>query len=276
MAVTASFPQDHVMPLWQERRHRSSRLSVPNPDTAGIGRPHVARSSATRSWALKRGLDFTAATLALMLFAPLFITIAAAIKITSRGPVLSSQWRYGYRNRRFRIYRIRTMYTVSAIGRHPARYADDPRVTPIGRILRVTSLDELPQLINVVKGNMSLDGPRPHVPQMLAAELLYEALIRTTFSGTGSARHHRSRSGQRLSRQDPAGGRRHCISTTTSNISRPGRCGSTSRLSSRPSGGSSFRDGCLIMYPDTTGKREKSSSRRRQSLARNRSLASSH
>ncbi len=115
---------------------------------------------------------------ALLVLAPLLLAIAVAIKVTSPGPILFTQDRYGYRGRRLRIYKFRTMYT-HLTDRSGVRQttAGDPRVTAIGRILRSTSLDELPQLINVFKGDMSLVGPRPHVPGMLAAGVLYEDLV---------------------------------------------------------------------------------------------------
>jgi lipopolysaccharide/colanic/teichoic acid biosynthesis glycosyltransferase len=92
--------------------------------------------------------------------------------------VLFTQYRYGYRNHRFRIYKFRTMHTHLADRSGVRQTTDgDPRVTAIGRLLRSTSLDELPQLINVIKGDMSLVGPRPHVPGMLAASLPYEHLV---------------------------------------------------------------------------------------------------
>jgi exopolysaccharide biosynthesis polyprenyl glycosylphosphotransferase len=179
MAVTASFPESDVMLLWQERRQ--AFLKAVNSKSSDRGYQNVAYYPSVGEPArltLKRGLDFTVAALALTLLAPLFILIAAVIKMTSPGPVFFHQWRYGYRNRRFRIYKFRTMYThlQDRTGTNQAT-RDDARITPIGRILRVTSLDELPQLINVVKGNMSLVGPRPHVPRMLAADVLYEHLV---------------------------------------------------------------------------------------------------
>jgi exopolysaccharide biosynthesis polyprenyl glycosylphosphotransferase len=126
----------------------------------------------------KRVFDVTVASAILVFFAPLLAVIAVAIKATSRGPVLFRQHRYGYRNRRFRIYKFRTMHAHMA-DRSGVRQTtrDDPRVTAVGRVLRNTSLDELPQLINVLKGDMSLVGPRPHVPGMLAASMRYEHLV---------------------------------------------------------------------------------------------------
>jgi lipopolysaccharide/colanic/teichoic acid biosynthesis glycosyltransferase len=127
---------------------------------------------------LKRLFDVMVAGAALLFFAPLFAAIAIAIRATSPGPVLFTQYRYGYRNHRFRIYKFRTMHTHLADRSGVRQTTDgDPRVTAIGRLLRSTSLDELPQLINVIKGDMSLVGPRPHVPGMLAASLPYEHLV---------------------------------------------------------------------------------------------------
>jgi lipopolysaccharide/colanic/teichoic acid biosynthesis glycosyltransferase len=125
----------------------------------------------------KRAVDVLGATFGLLLLTPLLIGIAIAIKLTSRGPIFFRQKRYGYHNRRFHIYKFRTMYTHLSDYRGTRQTTPgDPRVTPFGRILRKSSLDELPQLINVLIGDMSLVGPRPHVPGMLAGGLLYEEL----------------------------------------------------------------------------------------------------
>jgi exopolysaccharide biosynthesis polyprenyl glycosylphosphotransferase len=127
--------------------------------------------------AAKRTIDIVGAGCGLLVFAPLFVAIAVAIKLTSRGPVFFKQKRYGYHNRRFWIYKFRTMYVHLGDSRGTTQTtANDPRITPLGRILRKSSLDELPQLINVFKGDMSLVGPRPHVPGMLAGGILYEEL----------------------------------------------------------------------------------------------------
>lgn len=117
----------------------------------------------------KRVFDFTVATLLLAMVLPLFPLIAAAIKLGSRGPVFYTQLRVGYytpeKAHLFHIIKFRTMYQ-DCESRSGACWAteNDPRITPIGRFMRKTRLDELPQLINVVKGEMSLIGPRPERP----------------------------------------------------------------------------------------------------------------
>lgn len=128
--------------------------------------------------AAKRSIDVLGSAFGLVALAPLFIGVALAIKLTSAGPVFFKQKRYGYHNRRFWVLKFRTMYTHLEDARGTRQTtANDPRITPVGRILRKTSLDELPQLINVLKGDMSLVGPRPHVPGMLAGGMLYEELV---------------------------------------------------------------------------------------------------
>jgi exopolysaccharide biosynthesis polyprenyl glycosylphosphotransferase len=126
----------------------------------------------------KRCFDVTLASFMLILCAPGLVAIALAVKLTSRGPVLFRQQRHGMNNSRFEILKFRTMH-VEKGDPHGVQQTrkNDPRVTPIGRLLRRSSLDELPQLWNVVKGDMSLVGPRPHVPGMLAGGRLYEDLV---------------------------------------------------------------------------------------------------
>ena len=122
----------------------------------------------------KRALDLLLSTLGLVLLAPLFAVIALIIKLDSAGPVFFRQRRYGFNQKPFRIVKFRTMVTLDdgPIIRQATR--DDPRVTRVGRWLRAWNLDELPQLLNVVKGEMSLVGPRPHA---LSHDREYEHII---------------------------------------------------------------------------------------------------
>ena len=107
--------------------------------------------------------DWILASIVLVLNLPLMAAIALAIKFTSRGPVLFRQKRYGFNNEVIEVYKFRTMYVERPPETGvPQATKDDPRVTSVGRFLRRTSLDELPQLFNVLQGTMSLVGPRPH------------------------------------------------------------------------------------------------------------------
>jgi len=123
---------------------------------------------------LKRVTDIVFASLALLIAAPAMLLIAAAIKLTSSGPVLFRQRRYGLNGEEILVYKFRSM-TVCEDGPTIAQaQKQDQRVTPLGRILRKTSLDELPQLFNVLQGKMSMVGPRPHA---VAHNEMYRKLI---------------------------------------------------------------------------------------------------
>ena len=118
---------------------------------------------------LKRAFDLLVASCALLVFAPLLPIILVWIKLDSPGPVLFCQDRVGLRGRVFSIYKFRTMHAGSAAGRGAQiTVGADPRITRAGRFLRRHKLDELPQLINVLKGEMSVVGPRPEVPRYVA------------------------------------------------------------------------------------------------------------
>jgi exopolysaccharide biosynthesis polyprenyl glycosylphosphotransferase len=121
---------------------------------------------------VKRGIDIAGAIVGLVIFSPLMLTIAAAIMIASPGPAVFVQERYGLNKRRFRMYKFRTMVfdaedlqaaleVQNEVAGPHFKIRNDPRITPIGRVLRETSLDELPQFLNVLRGEMSLVGPRP-------------------------------------------------------------------------------------------------------------------
>jgi lipopolysaccharide/colanic/teichoic acid biosynthesis glycosyltransferase len=116
----------------------------------------------------KRAFDLLGASLALLLLAPLMLAIAVAIKLDSRGPVFFRQQRVGRHGALFRIHKFRSM-VADAPARGPAlTIGADARITRIGRGLRRTRLDELPQLLDVLAGHMSLVGPRPELPQYVA------------------------------------------------------------------------------------------------------------
>jgi exopolysaccharide biosynthesis polyprenyl glycosylphosphotransferase len=121
---------------------------------------------------MKRLIDVIGAAVGLVVLTPVIAAAALAIKATSRGPVLYVQDRYGLYRRRFQMYKLRTMVEDadglqgSLEDRNEAsgpvfKIKDDPRITPVGRFLRRTSIDEIPQLVNVLRGEMSLVGPRP-------------------------------------------------------------------------------------------------------------------
>jgi exopolysaccharide biosynthesis polyprenyl glycosylphosphotransferase len=112
----------------------------------------------------KRICDFGGAAALLALCSPLFLLLAILIKLDSRGPALFRQERVGLNGRRFRMFKFRTMYTDAPIYAYSPKEAHDTRITRLGRFLRRTSLDELPQLLNVLTGSMSLVGPRPEMP----------------------------------------------------------------------------------------------------------------
>jgi putative colanic acid biosynthesis UDP-glucose lipid carrier transferase len=123
---------------------------------------------------LKRVTDVVLASLALLVLAPLMLLLAIAVKLTSAGPVLFRQRRYGLHGEEIMVYKFRSMTVCEdgAVVNQATR--QDSRVTPLGRILRSTSLDELPQLLNVLEGKMSVVGPRPHA---VAHNELYRKLI---------------------------------------------------------------------------------------------------
>ena len=150
--------------------------SVEFDDVDGLGVLGVRRFGLTRSsWLVKRAMDLGGSLAALLFLAPLLALIALAIKLTSRGPVFFRQRRVGRDGRIFQMFKFRTMVEdaearkarLEALNEADGLFkiADDPRVTRVGRFLRRTSLDELPQLVNVLSGEMSLVGPRPLVPE---------------------------------------------------------------------------------------------------------------
>ena len=127
-----------------------------------------------RARVLKRGLDIGLAVALLVLLAPGMVLVALAIRRGDGGPVLFTQQRLGRGNQLFPMYKFRSMRADDCDpGGHRSTARDDDRVTPVGRIIRATSIDELPQIINVLKGDMSFVGPRPHALGSLAGDKLF-------------------------------------------------------------------------------------------------------
>ncbi|NGM51661.1 exopolysaccharide biosynthesis protein [Caulobacter sp. 602-2] len=124
----------------------------------------------------KRFIDVVVAGLALVFFAPVLLLAALWIKLESPGPVLFRQTRGGLNGRTFTIYKLRSMRCEENGDKVTQARRDDDRITKSGKLLRTTSIDELPQLLNVLKGDMSLVGPRPHA---MAHDAYYGALIST-------------------------------------------------------------------------------------------------
>jgi exopolysaccharide biosynthesis polyprenyl glycosylphosphotransferase len=150
-------------------------LGVINRDDIGITTLLISTGPlGLRARAIKRILDVAASLLALGIALPILAVAAIAIKLEDRGPILFRQQRIGRRNQLFSIYKLRTM-KVERTDAHGNRSAskDDDRVTAVGRFLRRTSIDELPQLFNVLRGDMSLVGPRPHAIGSLAGDKLF-------------------------------------------------------------------------------------------------------
>ena len=138
------------------------------------------------TYAVKRFFDLVLATLALLLLFPLFTIIALLIKLTSPGPVFFTQLRVGKYGRTFRFYKFRSMYIDAEKRKQELlkhnqsadgvifKMKNDPRITPIGKVLRRTSMDELPQFLNVLFNDMSLVGPRPPLPSEVQQYTLEE------------------------------------------------------------------------------------------------------
>ena len=165
---TSDADLDQLLRELASRRYGNKRRSV---------RLQAWRLTVRSSYAMKRTIDVCGSLVGMILLSPVLLGIALAVKLTSPGPVIFAQVRVGRYGRHFRFYKFRSMY-VDAEERKKELLAkneskdgvifkmkDDPRITKVGRFLRRTSLDELPQLWNVFIGDMSLVGPRPPVPK---------------------------------------------------------------------------------------------------------------
>jgi lipopolysaccharide/colanic/teichoic acid biosynthesis glycosyltransferase len=173
----------HLFPEPWDEHHTPS-----DPSVSALY-PDLREQSARKKWsrALKRAVDVIGSLFAIAIFSPLFLMIACAVKLTSRGPMLFHQQRVGQYGGRFTFLKFRSMFVNNSSDIHKEyvkkliagqaetkeggvfKITDDPRITPVGRWLRRTSLDELPQFFNVLRGDMSLVGPRPPLPYEVEA-----------------------------------------------------------------------------------------------------------
>jgi lipopolysaccharide/colanic/teichoic acid biosynthesis glycosyltransferase len=154
--VTLSFVPSHFLPS-------DSLLNYQDIDgvlLASFGK----NTKRTAYEVIKRFIDILVAVFGLTLGAPLFLLLAAFVRLDSRGPALFKQKRVGQGGHIFEMYKFRSMHLEDAGSDYSPKNQNDPRITRFGRFLRRTSLDELPQLLNVLEGNMSLVGPRPEMP----------------------------------------------------------------------------------------------------------------
>jgi len=155
---------DHLASVYEEY---TGKIAVENlrPSwlifSSGFQGMHALRAA-------KRAMDIAAAVIGLVLTAPLMLMVAAAVRVSSRGPVLYHQTRVGRGGKLFVVHKFRSMTVDAESATGPIwATAQDSRVTPVGRFLRKSRLDELPQLWNVMKGDMSLVGPRPERPEFV-------------------------------------------------------------------------------------------------------------
>lgn len=154
----------------------------------------------------KRAFDLLAAFTGLLVLSPVLVVAALAVKLGSRGPVLFIQQRMGRNFQPFGIYKFRTMITDAERVGGQITFGRDPRITRVGHILRQTKLDELPQLVNVLVGQMSLVGPRPEVPryvEMYQADYAHVLSVRPGITDLASLKY-RDEAEQLAGSADPA------------------------------------------------------------------------
>lgn len=165
-----------LVPDMQAFRHARNRIT----QVAGLPMFNVSERPLD-GWSplIKRLEDLVLASLALVLALPVMLLVALAIRLDSPGPVLFRQKRYGYNNKLIEVFKFRSMYCDKADANAERQTTrNDDRITRVGRFIRRTSLDELPQLFNVLVGSMSMVGPRPHATATKAAGILFEDAVK--------------------------------------------------------------------------------------------------
>ena len=164
LSVTASLDDENYL------AEQISDLPIPESKETSKGSDHYQM--------FKRGFDASVALIALLVLAPSLLLVALFIRLDSKGPVFFRQTRWGRCGQKIRVYKFRTMFVDQCDPSGVAQTVEgDARITKLGGLLRRTNIDELPQLFNVLKGDMSLVGPRCHAIGMLAAGIPYEHLV---------------------------------------------------------------------------------------------------
>lgn len=166
---TAHVIQIQNAPVLPSGISEKPRTRAPEPSTLilfGSGILGMIAGFVRRTYiAIKRAFDVTASIIGIICLSPLFIITSLLIKLTSKGPIFYKQTRVGKDGNLFEMYKFRTMCVNAEQGTGPVWAAEnDPRLIPVGKILRKTHVDEIPQFINILKGEMSLIGPRPERP----------------------------------------------------------------------------------------------------------------
>ena len=185
--MSSSLPAQSTLPSDAPSVH----VRRPVPQSSASTGSTIEQSDHPKGYRLKRPLDVFLAGLALLFLSPVMLVAALAIKATSRGPVFYFQRRLGFGERPFTILKFRSM-RIDADQIGPGfTSAEDPRITSVGRVLRRTSIDELPQLLNVLRGDMSVIGPRPYIGFELETwtvdERAARAAVRPGISGLSQA-----------------------------------------------------------------------------------------
>jgi Undecaprenyl-phosphate glucose phosphotransferase len=167
-----------VLPVDVRLSTVSSDLAFPRRGDEGL-MSVMRRPLADGRWLTKRAFDLAVATATLVLLAPIMLITAGAIRIESRGRVLFRQPRHGYKSRPIEVWKFRSMYVEHCdVGARRIVTRSDPRVTSVGRFIRRWSLDELPQLFNVLRGDLSMVGPRPHaVGAVSSRQMAFEEIV---------------------------------------------------------------------------------------------------
>ncbi len=178
------------IPLESHNSQSSASLSSPS-----LSSPLLFRR--TSQWS-KRGFDILCAIVGLILLAPVLIVVACCIGLTSSGPIFYRATRVGYGGKLFRLYKFRTMRLDADRSGPGITRANDERITRVGHYLRQSKIDEIPQLLNVLSGEMSLVGPRPEDPRYVAHYTPYERDILTVRPGITSLASIRYRNEEAL------------------------------------------------------------------------------